>query len=102
MNSDSMAIIRKPRGTVGVGSMDAGTPMALDVIDQRLKDFRVFCHGERPRTMLPQSRQEYIHILVEVSEDDLKPYLERFPRAGFYQVVGLRVRDAGFLFEPVS
>jgi hypothetical protein len=99
--SESMAIIRKSRGTVGSDSVDAGTPMALEIIDQRLKDFRVFCHGERPKTMLPQSREYYNHILIEVTDDDLKPQLERFPRAGFYQVVGLRVRDAGFLFEPV-
>jgi len=30
--------------------------LPLDVIDKRLKDFRIFCHGERPKTMLPQSR----------------------------------------------
>ena len=75
--------------------------MSLEVIDTRLKKFRIFWHGERPKTMLPQGREEYIHILIEVTEDDLKPQLERFPRAGFYQVVGLRVRDAGFLFEQV-
>jgi hypothetical protein len=81
--------------------MDAGTPMLLDIIDKRLKDFRIFCHGETPKTMLPQSRQYYTHIVIEVTDDDLKPHLERFPRAGFYQVVGLRVPDATFLFEPV-
>jgi hypothetical protein len=28
--------------------------LPLDVIDKRLKDFRIFCHGERSKTMLPQ------------------------------------------------
>ena len=96
-----MAAIRKSRGTVGPGSMDAGTPMPLDVIDKRLKDFRIFYHGERPKTMLPQSREYYTHIMIEVTDDALQPHLERFQRPGFYQVVGLRVPDASFLFEPV-
>ena len=94
-------MIRKSRGTVGSGSMDAGTPMALDVIEKRLRDFRVSYHGDRPKTMLPQDRAHYTHVMIEVTDDDLKPHLERFPRPGFYQVVGLRVPDAGFLFEPV-
>jgi len=81
--------------------MDAGTPMPLDVIDRRLKDFRIFYHGERPKTMLPQSREYYTHIMTEVIDDDLQPRPDRFQRPGFYQVVGLRVPDAGFLFEPV-
>jgi hypothetical protein len=82
--------------------MDAGTPMPLDVIDKRLKDFRIFYHGERPKTMLPQSRGEYYtHIMIEVTDDDPQPRPDRFQRPGFYQVVGLRVPDAHFLFEPV-
>jgi hypothetical protein len=81
--------------------MDAGTPMPLDVIDKRLKDFRIFYHGERPKTMLPQSREYYAHIMIEVTDDDPQPRPDRFQRVGFYQVVGLRVPDAGFLFEPV-
>jgi hypothetical protein len=81
--------------------MDAGTPMPLDVIDKRLKDFRIFYHGERPKTMLPQSREFYAHIMIEVIDDDPQPRPDRFQRVGFYQVVGLRVPDAGFLFEPV-
>jgi hypothetical protein len=52
--------------------------------------------------MLPQSREYYTHIVIEVTDDDLHPSLERFPRPGFYQVVGLRVLDAGFLFEPIA
>ena len=79
--------------------MGAGKSMRLDVIDKRLKDFRVFYHGERPKTMLPQSREYYTHIVIEVADDDLQ-HLERFPRPGFYQVVGLRVPNAGFLFDP--
>jgi hypothetical protein len=93
-----VATIFKSRGTIGPGSTDAGTAMPLDVINKLLKDFRIFCHGERPKTMLPQSREYYTHIMIEVTDDDLKPHLERFPRPGFYQVVGLRVHDAGFLF----
>ena len=74
--------------------------MPLEVIDERLRDFRVFYHGERPKTMLPQSREYYAHIMIEVTDADLKPHLQRFPRSGFYQVVGLRAPDAGFLFVP--
>lgn len=94
-------MIFRSRGTVGPGSLDTGTRMPLAAIDKRLKDFRVFWHGERPKTMLPQSRECYTHIMIEVADRDLRPYLERFPQPGFYQVVGLRVSDAGFLFEPV-
>jgi hypothetical protein len=72
--------------------------MPLDIIDERLKDLRIFYHGERPKTMLPQSREHYTHIVIEVMEEDLRPDLERFTRPGFYQVVGLRVPDAWFLF----
>jgi len=96
-----MAIIRKSHGTVGIGSMDAGTPMPLHVIDKRLKDFRIFYHGEKPKTMLPQSREYYTHIVIEVTDDDPHARPDRFQRTGFYQVVKLRVADAGFLFEPV-
>jgi hypothetical protein len=39
--------------------------------------------------------------MLEVTDDDLKPHLERFPRPGFYQVVGLPVPDADFLYETV-
>jgi hypothetical protein len=97
-----VAIVWKSRGTVGPGSLGAGKSMPLDVIEKRLTAFRVFCHGEQPKTMLPQSREYYTHIMIEVTDDDMKPRLERFPRPGFYQVVGLRVGDAGFLFEPLS
>ena len=95
-----MAIIWKSRGTVGPGSLGAGKSTPLDVIDKRLKNFRVFCHGERPKTMLPQSREHYSHVMIEVTDEDLEPRPARFPRSGFYQVVGLRALDAGFLFEP--
>jgi len=95
-----MAIIFRSRGTVGPGSLDTGTPVALEVIDKRLRDFRVFHHGERPKTMLPQSREYYTHVMIEVTDDDPQPRPERFRRPGFYQVVGLRVPDATFLFEP--
>jgi hypothetical protein len=95
-----MAMIFKSRGTVGPGSRDSGTAMPLVVVDERLKGFRVFCHGEKPKTMLPQSREFYTHIMIQVTDEDLQPRLERFSRAGFYQVVGLRVPDASFLFEP--
>jgi hypothetical protein len=74
--------------------------MPLHVIDSRLKHLRVFYHGERPKTMLPQSREHYTHILIEVHDEDLRPQLERFTRPGFYQVVGLRAPDADFLLAP--
>ncbi len=95
-----MAIIWKSRGTIGPGSLDAGTPMPLDLIDKRLKDFRIFGHGERPKTLMPQSREERVHVMVEVLDEDAQPRPDRFQRTGFYHVVGLRVRDAGFLFAP--
>jgi hypothetical protein len=75
--------------------------MPLDVIDRRLKEFRVFCHGERPKTMLPQSHECYMHIMIEVTHDDPQPRPERLSRPGFYQVVGLRPKDAGFLFASI-
>jgi hypothetical protein len=74
--------------------------MPPDVIDKRLKDFRIFCHGEKPKTMLPQSREYYVHVMIEVIDDDPQPRRDRFPWPGFYQVVGLRACNAGFLFEP--
>ena len=96
-----MAIVWKSRGTVGPSSLGGGKSMPLDVIEKRLTGFRIFCHGPQPRTMLPKSGQYFMHILIEVTDDDLKPHLERFPRPGFYQVVGLPVPNSGFLFEPV-
>jgi len=74
--------------------------MPLDVVDKRLKDFRVFYHGERPKMMLPHSREYFVHVMIEVVDDDPQPRPDRFTRPGFYQVVGLRGPDAGFLFEP--
>ena len=97
-----MAIVYKSRGTIGPGSLDAGRAMPLHVIYRQLEGFRVFYHGERPKTMLPQSREHYMHIMIEITDDDLKYQLDRFSRPGFYQVVGLRVCDAGFLFEPAT
>jgi hypothetical protein len=32
--------------------------------------------------MLPQSREHYIHVMIEVADDDLQPHLERFFRPG--------------------
>jgi len=93
-----MAIVWKSHGTVGPASLGAGKSMPLDEINERLKDFRVFCHGEQPKTMLPQSRECYTHIMIEVTDDDPEPRPDRFQRPGFYQVVGLRPRDASFLF----
>jgi len=95
-----VAIVWKSRGTVGPGSLGSGTTLPLDIVDKRLKDFRIFCHGERPKTMLPQSREHFVHVMIEVTDDDPQPRPDRLPRPGFYQVVGLRACDAGFLFEP--
>jgi hypothetical protein len=44
--------------------------------------------------------RRYTHIMIEVTDDDPEPCPDRFSRPGFYQVVGLRVPDANFLFEP--
>ena len=96
-----MAIIWKSHGTVGPESLGAGESMPLGVIDKRLRDFRIFYHGEKPKTMLPQSREHYTHIMIEVTDDDPVPGPDRIQWPGFYQVVGLRVPDAGFLFAPV-
>ena len=57
----TVAIVWRSHGTVGPGSLGGGTSMPLSVIDQRLKAFRIFCHGEKPKTMLPQSREHYLH-----------------------------------------
>jgi len=40
--------------------------------------------------------------MIEVMDDDPQPRPERFPRPDFYQVVGLRACNAGFLFEPLE
>jgi hypothetical protein len=95
----TVAIVWRSHGTVGPGSLGAGKSLPLDVIERRLKDFRIFCHGECPKTMLPQSREYFVHVMIEVTDDDPQPRPDRFPRPGFYQVVGLRACDAGFLFE---
>jgi len=50
--------------------------------------------------MLPHSREYFVHVMIEVVDDDPQPRPDRFTRPGFYQVVGLRGPDAGFLFEP--
>jgi len=50
--------------------------------------------------MLPHSREYFVHVMIEVVDDDPHPRPDRFTRPGFYQVVGLRGPDAGFLFEP--
>ncbi len=49
--------------------------------------------------MLPQSREYYTQNMIEVTDDDPEPCPDRFPRQGFYQIVGLRPRDADFLFK---
>ena len=93
-----VATIFKSRGTVGPGSTDAGTVIPLAVVDKRLARFQVSYHGAAPRAMWPQSGY-YEHVVIVVTElDDSRS--GRFPQRGFYQVVGLRVRDAGFLFQP--
>src|SRR5215813_7288431 len=83
-----MAIIWKSYGTVGPGSLGAGKSMPLSVVDKRLKDFRIFCHGERTKTMLPQSREHFTHIMVEVSDDDPEPRPERFLGQVFIKSLG--------------
>ena len=77
-----MAVVWKSRGTVGPGSLGAGKSLPLDVLERRLKDFRTFCHGERPKTMLPQSREHYVHVMIEVTDDDPQPRPDRFPGQG--------------------
>ena len=93
-----MATIWKSRGTIGEGSTDGGTDMALDIVDERLHNFQLFYQGENPREILPHT-QYYTHIVISVSDID-HPRPKRFERPGFYQVVGLRVNRADFLFAP--
>jgi hypothetical protein len=94
-----MATIWKSKGTIGEGSTDSGTDIALDVIDERLREFKLFYQGENPGHILPQSHY-YEHIVLSVT-DVAEPHRpERLTRPGFYLVVGLRVNDAGFLLEP--
>jgi hypothetical protein len=94
---DNLEVVRHCR--CGFTGRRQSTP--LSIIDKRLKDYRVFCHGERPKTMLPQSREHYTRIMIEVTDDDPEPRPDRFSKPGFYQVVGLRQRDASLLFEPM-
>lgn len=94
-----MATIWKSKGTVGEGSTDGGTDMPLDVIDERLRNFKLFYQGESPRSILPQSRY-YEYTLLSVTDVAEPRRPERLSHPGFYQVIGLRVNDAGFLLEP--
>lgn len=94
-----MATIWKSRGAIGEGSTDAGTNIPLGVIDERLHAYRLFYQGENPRPMMPRT-QYYTYLVIEVSDAVDQPRSDRFARLGFYQVAGLRVEDAEFLFEP--
>jgi len=94
-----MATIWKSKGTVGEGSMDSGTDMPVNIVDERLRGFKLFYQGENPRPILPRS-DYYAHIVLSVT-DVAEPHRpERIARSGFYLVVGLQVKDADFLFEP--
>lgn len=75
----------------------AGTDMPLAVIDERVCDYRLRYLGEQPRPIgRPASRLP--EILIEVSGFDETSW--RFPRRGFYQVIGFKPEQARSLLEP--
>jgi hypothetical protein len=96
-----MATIWKSCGTVGEDSTDAGTDIPLEIIDERLHAYRLFYQGENPRPMHPQTKY-YTHVVVEVSAAIAEPRSKRLGKPGYYQVVGLGMDDADFLFEPYT
>jgi hypothetical protein len=94
-----MATVWKSNGTIGhEDSTDRGTEMPLNIVEERLRDFKLFYQGESPKVMLPRTKY-FTHVVISVTDID-HPRPERFERPGFYQVVGLRLDDAAFLFEP--
>jgi len=74
-----VAIIWRSRDTVGLARWAPASRCRPDVVDKRLKDFRVFYHGERPKTMLPHSREYYVRVMIEVGEMIRSQALTGFP-----------------------
>lgn len=96
IHSVRMATIWKSHGSAGSESVVDGTDMPLAVIDERVGDYRLRYLGEQPRPVaLPGSW--HIEIVIEVSGFDETTW--RFPRRGFYQVIGFNMNQALCLFE---
>ncbi len=55
---------RSPSSASASSGGMAADSVPLDVIDKRLKDFRIFRHGDRPKTLMPQSHEEHVHVMV--------------------------------------
>ena len=95
----SMATIWKSRGTGGPESTDAGTQMPLWLIDERLKGRQLAYLGEDLKPIDPASPY-FLYIVIEVTSAD-EP-TDRFPKVGFYRIVGLHLEQASFLFQAPS
>lgn len=91
-----MATIWKSRGSTGSESV-AGTDMPLPVIDERVCGYRLRYLGEQPRPVGPPGSR-LLEIVIEVSGFDETTW--RFPRRGFYQVIGFNMEQARSLFAP--
>ena len=92
-----MATIWKSRGAAGSDSALAGTDMPLAVIDERMGEYRLRYLGEQPRPAGPASSR-LLEIVIEVSGFDETTW--RFPRRGFYQVLGFNMEQARSLCAP--
>jgi hypothetical protein len=92
-----MAAIYRTTGARGEGATDPGIEMPLETVERRLKSYPCAFRGESPPQILPVT-QYWTHLVIAISNlDDKTP---KFPRNGYYSVIGLQVRDAGFLFQP--
>jgi hypothetical protein len=92
-----MATIYKATGGSGENSTDAGTVMPLTTIEARLSNHKCIFRGTRPPIIAPVSTY-FMHLVIAVTELDEKT--PKFPHDGYYYVVGLQVKNAGFLFAP--
>jgi hypothetical protein len=71
-------------------------PLAL-IEDRLLGLHKVLFRGDVPRELAPPTT-DFSYVVVEVTGLDIPTAM--FDRRGFYLVLGLRVDEADFLFEP--
>jgi len=71
--------------------------MPLAAIAERLGKYELHYLGAESKPIEPTTTYAE-HIVIEVSRVDT-PF-DRFDKPGYYHVLGLPARDAGFLFVP--
>jgi hypothetical protein len=71
--------------------------LPLKLIDERLSEYKVYFLGAEPMRIQPVT-QYFTHVVVQVN--GLDNPTDRFGCEGFYRVMDLTVKDAGFLFKP--